>query len=225
MSDFVVNAQLRSDFGTAASRRIRHEKKVPAVVYGTGKENAMLLLDHDEFKHQLEIEAFHNSVLKLKAGGKTEQVILREVQMHPHKPVVMHVDFQRISATDKLHMNVPLHFMGEEEAPGVKVEGGIVSHLMTELDISCLPGNLPEYVEVDVSGLSLNESIHLSQIALPEGVEFTHPPEGEGDHAVVSVVMPKVASDELEEGEEGEEGDVAELGAESEQDESGTDED
>ncbi len=208
MSDFEVQVTTRSDKGTAVSRRMRHQKKIPAVVYGTGKDSEMVSIDHDEFKHQLEVEAFRNSIIKLKNGSRTEQVILREVQMHPHKPLVMHVDFQRISATDKIHMNVPLHFVGDDKTPGVKLEGGILSHLMNEVDINCLPGDLPEYIEVDVSGLALNESIHLSEITLPEGVEYTHPAEGEADHAVVSVVMPKVAAEE--EGEEGEDGDEAE---------------
>lgn len=207
MSDYQVKVTTRTDKGKAMSRRMRHAKKIPAVVYGTGKASEMLTIDHDEFKHQLEVEAFHNSIIKLVNGGRTEQVILREVQMHPYKPIVMHVDFQRISATDKIHMNIPLHFVGEDQAPGVREDGGIVSHLMNEVDISCLPADLPEYIEIDVSALHLNESIHLSEITLPEGVEHTHSPEGEADHAVVSVLMPKVAADDLE--EEGEEGEDA----------------
>ncbi len=203
MSDFEVNARPRAESGTAASRRLRCGKEIPAVVYGTGKENAMLVLDHDPFKHQLDIEAFHNSIIRLTSGGATEQVILREVQMHPYKPVVMHVDFQRISATDKIHMNVPLHFIGEDVAPGVRQEGGIVSHMMTEVDVNCLPADLPEYIEVDISGMRVGDSVHLSDLKLPAGVSFTHVPEGETDHAVVSVVMPKVAAEEEEEaGEE-----------------------
>ncbi len=227
MSDFQVQVTTRTDKGKATSRRMRHAKKIPAVVYGTGKESEMLSIDHDEFKHQLEVEAFHNSIIKLVNGGRTEQVILREVQMHPYKPIVMHVDFQRISATDKIHMNIPLHFIGEDKAPGVREEDGIVSHLMNEVDISCLPADLPEYLEIDVSGLHLNESIHLSEIKLPDGVEFTHPPEGEADHAVVSVLMPKVAAEEGEEGEEGEERDdeAAEAGDGADASEDSGDED
>jgi large subunit ribosomal protein L25 len=223
MSDFEVNAQPRTDAGTAASRRLRHAGQIPAVLYGTGKENTMLALDHDEFRHQLEIEAFRNSIIKLNAGGKTQQVILREVQMHPHKPVVMHVDFQRISATDKIHMNIPLHFTGEDRAPGVKIDGGIVSHLLNEIDINCLPADLPEYVEVDISALGLNQSVHLSEINLPDGVEFTTAPEGEYDHAVVSILMPKVAMEVGE--EEGEEEGVEAVEAvEAEESEEGAEE-
>lgn len=226
MSEFTVNAAPRGEAGTSASRRLRHAKRIPAVVYGKGKENRMLELEHDAFKHQLEIEAFHNSILNLQSGGTSEQVILREVQMHPYKPIVMHVDFQRISATDKIHMNVPLHFIGEDKAPGVKTEGGIVSHLMTEVDITCLPADLPEYLEVDVSGLSLNESIHLSEIRLPEGVEFTTAPMDETDHAVVSILMPRVAEEEAGEGEELEEVRGAAAEAEkAEEEASGPDED
>lgn len=226
MSDFTVNAAPRDQAGTSASRRLRHAKQIPAVVYGKGKDNRMLMLDHDEFKHQLEIEAFHNSILNLKSGGTSEQVILREVQMHPYKPIVMHVDFQRISATDKFHMSVPLHFIGEDRAPGVKTEGGIVSHLVTEVDITCLPADLPEYLEVDVSTLSLNESIHLSEIPLPDGVELTTTPVDEADHAVVSILMPRVGDEEAEEGEELEEARAAAVEAEEAAEEaSGSDED
>ncbi len=221
MSDFQVNVTTRTDTGKAASRRMRHAKQIPAVVYGTGKDVEMLSIDHDEFRHQLEVEAFHNSIIKLVNGKRTEQVILREVQMHPYKPLVMHVDFQRISATDKIHMSIPFHFVGDDKAPGVRQEGGIVSHLMNEVDVVCLPGDLPEYVEVDVSAMQLNESIHLSEIALPEGVEYTHPPEGEADHAVVSILMPKVAAEEAEEGEEGEELEGEEAEEAAAQEESG----
>lgn len=212
MSDFVVNARSREDTGTSASRRMRHAKQIPAVVYGVGKENRLLVLDHDEFKHQLDIEAFHNSILKLNTGQGSEQVILREVQMHPHKPLVTHVDFQRISATDKITMSVPFHFMGEEEAPGVKTEGGIVSHQLTEISINCLPSDLPEYLSIDVSGMSLNDTIHLSEVTLPDGVEFSTHPEGESDHPVVSVMMPRVSVDE--EGDEVEDEDEDEHEAE-----------
>ncbi|GJL81114.1 MAG: 50S ribosomal protein L25 [marine bacterium B5-7] len=204
MSDFIVNAQVREETGTRAMRRMRIAKKVPAVVYGAGKDNQSIVLEHDPFMHQLEIEAFQNSILTLKASGNSQQVILREVQMHPFKPIVMHADFQRISATEKLHMSIPVHFTGEDDAPGVLLEGGIVSHLITEIDIVCLPADLPEYLEVDVSKLALGESVHLSEVTLPKDVEFVTPPEEDADHAVVSILQPRLEIDEDEaEDEEG----------------------
>ncbi len=212
MSDFTVNAEPRSETGTGSSRRLRGSNKIPAVVYGGGRDNQMLTLDHDSFLHQMEEEAFSNSILKLVAGGRPEQVILREVQMHPFKPRVLHVDFQRIRASEKIHMSVPVHFVGEASAPGVKIDGGIVSHLLTEVEITCLPADLPEFLEVDVSALGLGESIHLSGMKLPQGVELLHEATGDADHSVVSILAPKVSADE----DDGEEGD--ESGDESDED-------
>jgi len=203
MTDFIVNAEARSDTGTNANRRMRHAGQIPAVVYGAGKDNQNMVLEHDGFMHQLEVEAFQTSILELKCGGKSEQVILREVQMHPHKPIVMHVDFQRVKASERIHMMVPFHFVGDEEAPGIKVGGGILSHMMNEVDISCLPKDLPEFIEVDVSALELNESVHLSDIKVPEGIEITSLAHEGGDHTVAAILPPQK---EVAEGEEGEEG-------------------
>ena len=169
MSDsHTINAEMRDVQGTSASRRLRHAGQVPAVLYGAGKEPALLTLDHNSLYHSLEDESFHSSILTVDIAGKKEKAILRDVQMHPYKQLIMHIDLQRISATDKIHMSIPLHFTGGDEAPGVKIEGGIVSHLITELDIICLPDNLPEFISVDVSDLHLGDSIHLSEITLPE---------------------------------------------------------
>jgi large subunit ribosomal protein L25 len=189
MSDsHTINAEMRDVQGTSASRRLRHAGQVPAVLYGAGKDPALLTLDHNNLYHSLEDESFHSSILTVDIAGKKEKAILRDVQMHPYKQLIMHIDLQRISATDKIHMSIPLHFTGGDEAPGVKIEGGIVSHLITELDIICLPDNLPEFISVDVSDLHLGDSIHLSEITLPEGVESTTLSHGGDDLAVVTVV-------------------------------------
>ena len=199
--DFDINAQSRSDVGKGASRRLRREGKVPAVLYGAGKDALSLTLDHDEIFHHLEHEAFYSHILSVKVDGKAEKAVLKDVQRHPSKPKIQHVDFQRVSETDKIHMHVPLHFIGEEVAPGVKA-GGLISHLMTSIDINCLAKDLPEYIEVDVSALDIGDSIHLSHIKLPKGVEIPALAQGpDHDLPVVSIYAPKggVAAGEEEE--------------------------
>ncbi len=215
-ANFELNATARDVKGTTASRKLRRSGQVPAMVYGAGKENQRLLLDSNEISHSLNIEAFHSAIVSLNTESGAEQVILREVQMHPHRPLVMHVDFQRVKATEKLHMNVPLHFDGADDAPGVKVDGGILSYLMTEFDITCLPKDLPEYIAVDVSNLGINESIHLSAVTLPEGVEFTVTAVHEGDDPTVATITPPKIIEEEEVVEEVEEvlGEETEAAAE-----------
>lgn len=199
--DFDINAQSRSDVGKGASRRLRHEGKVPAVLYGAGKDAVSLSLDHDEIFHHLEHEAFYSHILSVKVDGKAEKAVLKDVQRHPSKPKIQHVDFQRVSETDKIHMHVPLHFVGEEVAPGVKA-GGLISHLMTGVDINCLAKDLPEYIEVDVSALETGDSIHLSHIKLPKGVEIPALAQGpDHDLPVVSIHAPKGGAAEEEAGE------------------------
>ena len=197
-SNYELSTQSRDSFGTGASRRQRRENLVPAVVYGAGKDNESVMLDHDQVMHSLEKEAFHSAIIDLKTDKGSQQVILREVQMHPHRQLVMHVDFQRVRASEKLHMKVPLHFEGSDVAPGVKTDGGILSHPITELDITCLPRDLPEFIAVDVSELNLNESLHLSNITMPEGVELTATafPEGE-DPTIATISPPKVVEEEV----------------------------
>ena len=197
-SNYELSTQSRDSFGTGASRRQRRENLVPAVVYGAGKDNESVMLDHDQVMHSLEKEAFHSAIIDLKTDKGSQQVILREVQMHPHRQLVMHVDFQRVRASEKLHMKVPLHFEGSDVAPGVKTDGGILSHPITELDITCLPRDLPEFIAVDVSELNLNESLHLSSIKMPEGVELTATafPEGE-DPTIATISPPKVVEEEI----------------------------
>jgi len=190
-SNFTVTAQLRTDMGKGASRRLRHANKVPAIVYGGDKEPTLITLAHNEMIHSLDDEAFFSHILSLNLDGKTEQVILKDLQRHPAKELIMHVDFQRIVAGTALHVNVPLHFINENVAPGVK-QGGNVSHLKTELEISCLPQDLPEYIEVDIASLDVGESLHLSDIVLPTGVTILELAQGEvHDSPVVSIVMPR----------------------------------
>lgn len=221
MSDSnTISAVTRDEQGTGASRRLRRDGKIPAILYGAGKDTVKLTLDHNTLFHDLEKESFHSSILNVEVDSKGERAILRDVQMHPYKPIIMHIDLQRVSAKDKIHMNIPFHFTGGEESPGVKLEGGIISHLMTELDISCLPDDLPEYIEIDVSGLNLGDSIHISEITLPKGVESTSVAHGGDDLAIVtcSAVRGSQAEDEVieEVGEEaaGEEAAGEEAGEE-----------
>jgi large subunit ribosomal protein L25 len=166
-----INARKRTKQGTGASRRLRREGKTPGIVYG-GKEPAVVIeLDHNALYHQLRQEAFHASVLMLNVDGAKEQVLLRSVNMHPFRLEVQHIDFQRVLADVKIQMKVPLHFTNAELSPGVKLSGGIVSHVMTELQIRCLPADLPEFIEVDLKDMALGNIVHVKDLQLPKGVE------------------------------------------------------
>ena len=188
MAKFELSAEKRDVKGKGASRRLRRDGKVPAVLYGAGKDAISLTLDHNTLYHQVKNEAFYSSILTVKVGGQTdEQAVLRDIQMHPFKPRIAHLDLLRISATEKLHMKVPLHFINADSAPGVKQQGGIVNHLMNEVDITCLPKDLPEFLTVDMGQMSLNDSVHLSNIPLPAGVEFTILARGGDDLAVAAI--------------------------------------
>lgn len=189
-------AEKREAKGTGASRRLRHAGKVPGIIYGGDQDPAMVSFDHNTIYHLLEQEAFHTAVLTVKHDGNNEQAVLRDVQMHPHAQQVLHMDLQRISATEKIHMRVPLHFVGEEVAPGVKQQSGLVSHLLTEVDVTCLPHQLPEYLEADLSNLHIGESLHLSDLKLPEGVEITAFAHGGDDLAVVTITALRTAVEE-----------------------------
>ena len=161
-------------------------------MYGAGKAPVMVAFDHNLMLRNLQQEKFHTSILTVNYDGAADQAVLRDYQMHPFKPQVLHVDLQRISATEKIHMRVPLHFVGQDVAPGVKIGGGIVSHLMTEVDVTCLPHQLPEYLEVDMSTVELNHSVHLSDIKLPEGVQITTLAHGGDDLAVATITTVRV---------------------------------
>jgi large subunit ribosomal protein L25 len=202
MATIEVNAVSRSVQGTGASRRLRRTGKVPAIVYGANEKAQVIELDHKAIFLQLRHEAFHSSILQMNIDGKKQNVLLRDVQMHPWKQEVLHIDFQRVDAKQKIHMRVPLHFINEEVAPGVKLGGGVVNHVMTDVEVSCLPADLPEYLEVDIGALELGDSLHLSQVNLPEGVESTQLTRGD-DSVVVSVQVPRVVVETEEEEAEG----------------------
>jgi large subunit ribosomal protein L25 len=194
---FELTAEPRAAKGTGASRRLRRSGKVPAVLYGAGKKPIMVALDHSVMSRHLANEKFHTSILTVKVGDETDQAILRDWHMHPFKPVVMHVDLQRISATEIIHMEIPLHFIGQDIAPGVKIDGGVVTHLMNEVDITCLPQDLPEFLTVDMSALHINESVHLSDIKLPEGVAITSLAHGGDNLAVAAITHVRVVEEEV----------------------------
>ena len=185
-----IKAEPRSVQGTGASRRLRRESKVPGVLYGAGKDAQAIEVDHKDLWFKLKMEAFHASILDLEVGAEKSQVLLRDYQMHPFRPLILHVDFQRVDANKKIHINVPLHFVNAEVSPGVKVAGGLVEHVMNELEITCLPKDLPEFIEVDLSDLQAGHSLHLSALKLPPGVEPIVP-KGE-DPTVATIVIPKV---------------------------------
>ncbi|MGR3984246.1 MAG: 50S ribosomal protein L25/general stress protein Ctc [Gammaproteobacteria bacterium] len=203
MSDqFELIARKRARSGTALVRRLRREGDVPAVLYGGGKENLIIAVNHDVLFHSLEREEFHSAIIVINTDGNREQAILRDVVRHPHKSAILHADFQRVDESKVLTMSLPIHFSGEEECVGVRTSGGIISHLMNEVEISCLPKDLPESLQLDVAALDLNDSLHLSDIKLPEGVRITtlmHDENNEHDHAVVAVLPPKVSLVEEEE--------------------------
>ena len=215
-----INAKERKSKGTGASRRLRHEGTTPGILYGGVKDSISLEIDTKELFMQFRHEAFHASILTLNLEGKKESVILRDFQMHPVRNNIQHIDFQRINENEKISVKVPFHFINEETAPGVKIEGGLVSHIMTEIDISCLPKDLPQYIEVDLGELAMGESIHLSEVTVPEGVELTSLTD-ENDPAITSISKPKVVVEEeivteaSEEGEESEEGEGSESSDDS----------
>ncbi len=218
---FEVHAELRTDAGKGASRRLRHAGQVPAIVYGGDDAPVSISLEHNKFLRHLEEEAFYAHILTLVVDGKKNKVVLKDLQRHPASDVkIMHADFLRIDAKQLMTMTVQLHFIGEDVAPGVKL-GGAVAHLMTDVEISCMPADLPEYIEVDISALELDASIHLTELVLPEGVTLTalshgqeeHLEEGERsshDQAVVNIHTPRVVV-EVEEDDVA--GDDAEAGA------------
>ncbi len=192
-----IVAQSRKAQGTGASRRLRHAGKVPGIIYGGSRSAATIELDHNMLFHALRDEKFHASILTLKLDDAVEQVLLRAVNMHPWKPQVQHIDFQRVSADEKIHMKVPLHFVNAEVSPAVKVSGGIVSHVMNEIDIRCLPADLPEFIEVDLAEITIGHSIHVLDLKLPKGVEV--PLRAGENPAVATAQIPRAAIAEEEE--------------------------
>jgi large subunit ribosomal protein L25 len=191
-----ISARKRETQGTSAARRLRRKGLVPGIVYGGDKGAVNIEVDHKALYLNLKNERFHASILTLELGGAKEQVLLRAVNMHPYKPQVQHVDFQRVLKERKLHMKVPLHFTNAEKSPGVKDQGGVVSHVLNELDITCLPDDLPEFIEVDLGNLSVGNSIHVRDLKLPKGVELGL--KKDENPVVATVVVPQLITEEEE---------------------------
>jgi len=201
MSVIELNAELREGKGKGASRRLRHANKVPAILYGVGKDAVSLSLLQKDVQYVMPDETFYSQVLSLKVDGKAEDVLLKDIQHHPYKSIVMHMDFQRVDANKAVHVHIPLHFIGEDVAPGVKTEGGAVSHVLMEVEVVCLPNLIPAYIEVDVSEMHLGDIIHLTDLKLPEGVQIlalTHGDEHEHDTAVANIHIRKTAKEDVE---------------------------
>jgi len=194
---FVLNGEVRKEMGKGAARRMRKADKIPGVIYGAGSDPVSLTFSHKDVAYQLENEAFYSNVLTINIGNDKQQAVLKDLQRHPHKARILHLDLLRVSETEKLTMQVPLHFIGEEMAPGVKESGGLISHQMANVEIRCLAKDLPQFLEVDMSHLGINESTHLSDIKLPEGVEIYALTHGE-DHnlPVANIHMPKAVAEE-----------------------------
>jgi large subunit ribosomal protein L25 len=191
-----ISARKREAQGTGASRRLRRLGRVPGIVYGGDSDAVRIELDHKDLFLNLRNEKFHASILTLDVSGEKQQVLLRAVNMHPFKAQVQHVDFQRVSKDKKIHMKVPLHFVNAEKSPGVKEQGGIVNHVLNELDIVCLPADLPEFVEVDLGGLAVGHSLHVRQLPMPKGVELAL--SKDEDPVVATVVVPAQITEEEE---------------------------
>lgn len=216
MEAFELNAQARTVTGRAENRRLRKTGRIPAIIYGGNGDPVMFSLDHNDLSHHLENEAFFSHIIKIKIDGEAEEAVLRDLQRHPARPFIEHADFLRVVAGESLRMSVPLHFVGEEECPGIVDEGGVMQHNLNELVIECLPRNLPEYLEVDCTQLNVNDSVHMSELVLPNGVQLVDlmgDEEEQNDLTVVSVQVPRAAI-ELEAEDEAEA--EAEAGAEDE---------
>jgi large subunit ribosomal protein L25 len=193
-TSFELVAEFRETQGKGASRRLRHEGKVPAILYGGHADARTLTLNHQKLLIMLDNERFYSTILNLKVGDQTQSAILKDVQRHPFKNAIVHVDFQRVEENEKIRISIPLHFTGAAISPGVKSQGGIVSHMRNETEVACLPKDLPEFIEVDISGLSLNESIHLSQLKVPDGVTLVE--LAKDDAAVVAIHSPRAEEPE-----------------------------
>ena len=197
--DFIINAEKRDKTGTSYSRNIRRKGSVPGIIYGAGDTQEAILMNKFEIAKNLENDAFYSQVLDISLEGKKQQVILRDIQRHPAKREILHMDFQRIKADEKINVTVPINFINEDVAPGVKIDGGLISHLITELEIVCLPGDIPENITVDLVDLPIDKSIHLSELQLPKGVELTLLQHGDEDSDMAVVVIHKAKAEEVEE--------------------------
>ncbi|TAJ92511.1 MAG: 50S ribosomal protein L25/general stress protein Ctc [Gammaproteobacteria bacterium] len=194
MQLFEINAEPRQDVGKGASRRLRKSGKVPGILYGAHQEAALISVDQNKLLHQLDNEAFYSHILTLTLGAESGKVVLKDLQRHPYKLAILHVDFQRVSETEELTMRIPIHFINEGICVGVKTGGGVVSHILSDIEITCLPKHLPEYIEVDLTDVNVGESVHLGDLKLPDGVRCTLLVHGGDPHqAVASVHIPRAA--------------------------------
>jgi len=193
-TSFELVAEFRETQGKGASRRLRHDGKVPAILYGGHADARTLTLNHQKLLIMLDNERFYSTILSLKVGDQAQAAICKDVQRHPFKNRIVHIDFQRVEENEKIRISIPLHFTGAAVSPGVKSQGGLVSHMRTETEVTCLPKDLPEFIEVDISGLSLNESIHLSQLKVPDGVTLVE--LAKDDVAVVAIHSPRAEEPE-----------------------------
>lgn len=211
-TSFELAASIREDLGKGATRRLRKQDLVPAVIYGAGADPVSITLGHNQLMHSTENEAFFSHILSINLDGKKEQVIIKALQRHPARPILMHADFLRVSMKEKLKVNVPLHFIGEDVAPGAKA-GGVVTHDMVDMEIECLPKDLPEYIEVDISALDIGDSLHLADIVIPKGLAIVALAQG-GDHdaQVVAIQANRAALVDEEEEAAAEEGSEEESG-------------
>lgn len=229
---YTLEAVTRKKTGSTDARRLRNqEDKVPAVIYGAGKDTKSIEFLHKDVLHALQHEGVFSHILTIKIDGKPEKAVLKSINRHPSKPRILHIDFLRIKAKEKITMNVPIHYLGEEECPGIK-DGGVISKHMTDIEIRCLPGDLPESINVDVSNMQLDDVLHISDLPLPSGVELTILElDEEHNQAIFSIHIPKVIEEEVEElpeeaeGEEiegeGEEGAGVEASAEKGEEKTG----
>ena len=192
---FELDGQPRAGLGRSESRRLRKVGRVPAILYGGGETPTAVTLDHNALSKHMSREAFYTSIITVKLDGKDQRVVVKDVQRHPVKPIIMHLDLQRVLEDQEITLTVPIHFLGEAAAKGVKEQGGVVEHLMTDVEVTCLPRNLPEYLEIDVSGMELNQILHLSDIKLPEGVALVAL-EHDQDHPVVAINPPRREEEE-----------------------------
>ena len=205
MSDSIFNldATVRTDLGKGASRRLRREDKLPGIIYGGEEAPVSITLDHNKVNNSADFEAFYSHVLEINLDGKVVEVLVKDMQRHPFKPKITHIDFQRVIAGQDVHTNVPLHFVNEEKSAAVKA-GGIAEHHVTEIEVTCLPKNLPEFIEVDMAGVEMGQTLHLSDLTLPAGVSSVELAKNDEAHdlAVVTVKPAPKAADAEEDGEE-----------------------
>ncbi|HMN83653.1 MAG TPA: 50S ribosomal protein L25/general stress protein Ctc [Burkholderiaceae bacterium] len=187
-----VVANERKAQGSSASRRLRRAGKVPGIVYGGTNEATPIEIDHNPLFHSLRVEAFHSSILDMEIGGKVQKVLLRDIQWHPYKQQVLHIDFQRVAADQKIQIKVPLHFTNQEISPAVKLSSAIISHVQTEIEVSCLPGDLPSFIEIDLANLEVGKTVHVSDVVFPNGVS----PVSGANPVLVTATQPVAAEEE-----------------------------